>query len=81
MPLNLPIGARISDGTEDAEWEAFHDWIDTIASERRLRPNEARLAFEMGVAAMERVKPQLMGAMRHVDDMAWGYLKRVEPAE
>ena len=81
MPLNLPPGARISDGTEDAEWETFHDWIDTIAAERRLCPHEAKLAFDMGMAAMERVKPQVMSAMRNVDDVAWGYVKRVEPAE
>jgi hypothetical protein len=79
MTTNIPPGTRMSDCSADAQWETFHEWIDSISAQRRLRPDEARVAFEMGLAAFDKVKPQLAAAERYADDLAWGNLKWVNP--
>ena len=79
MTTNIRPGTRIPDCAENSQWETFHEWIDAISAQRRLRPDEARVAFEMGLAAFEKVKQQLAAAERYADDLAWGNLKRIEP--
>lgn len=66
---------------EDVEWEILHERIDHIASERRLNASQVWLALEMGLAALEKVAPELAEFSSMKDDLAWGYLRRVEPPQ
>jgi hypothetical protein len=85
MRTNFPAGIKDSDipgnRSKDEEWERVHEWIDELASARRLEPHQVKLAVEMGLAAMEKVAPQLSELAKLSDDLAWGYLKREQPPE
>lgn len=83
MSNNLPPGVSESripgNGSECENWENLHDWIDSLAQKLGLEACQVKLAMEMGIAALEKVNPQLaeLNALR--DDLAWGRLQRAEP--
>jgi hypothetical protein len=85
MRTNLPPGIDANDipgnRSSDEEWERIHEWIDDVASARKLEPCQVKLAVEMGLAALEKASPHLSELAKLNDDLAWGYLKRVQPPE
>jgi hypothetical protein len=82
MKSNLPPGVSEGqipgNGSECEDWESLHEWIDLIAEKHGLEASQVKLALEMGIAALEKVNPKLAELNSLRDDLAWGYLQRVE---
>lgn len=83
MASNLPPGVSESripgNGPKCEDWESVHDWIDSVARKQGLEAWQVKLALEMGLAALEKVNPNLAELSSFRDDLAWGRLQRTKP--
>ena len=83
MSSNLPPGVRDCDlpgnRPEDEAWERVHEYLDAIATDFALTPDEAHDLITMGMGALKCCRQRLEDWKIMCQDIALGHLKRIEP--
>jgi hypothetical protein len=85
MSSNLPPGVTESmipgNRPEDTAWDNTIDAITDLSAEYGYTAKETLLAFKIGASALTHTKAKLRELEYLQEEIALGFLKRVEPEE